>query len=159
MTVKRSQLCFWRLCAVLIAAAMLTACSSEPQYSEFHRLDPAGWAYGDTVSVSFPASDSIVTGTLCVALRHNNGYRFANLWLEITAPAPDGGIYRDTVNVPMADKFGRWYGGGFGTSFQLNDTVARNLTIDMRRPLTVRHIMRLDTLTDIELIGLTFSNP
>ena len=155
----RVKVCLWRLQVALIAVIVMSACSDRPQYSAFQRLEPDGWAYGDTVLVSFPTSDSIMTGTLCVALRHNSDYRFANLWLEITMPVPDGGVCRDTVNVPMADKFGRWYGGGFGTSFQLSDTVTRHLTIDPRRPLAVRHIMRLDTLTDIELIGLTFSNP
>lgn len=154
-----AKVSLWRLYALLIAFTMLSACSDKPQYSAFRHLNADGWAYGDTVEMSFPTSDSVMTGTLCVALRHNNDYRFANLWLEIIVPLPGGGVRRDTVNVPMADKFGRWYGGGFGTSFQLTDTVASRLTIDARRALGVRHIMRLDTLTDIELIGLTFSNP
>ncbi len=145
------------LLMLIFVLSGLTFCSGGPKYSEFRRLPLSGWAYGDTVSVTFPAADSVMTGMLCVALKHNDDYQFANLWIELTLPVADGSVRRDTVNIPMADVYGRWYGGGFGASFQLSDTVLPTVTLDMRRPLSVRHIMRVDTLRDIELIGLTFN--
>lgn len=159
MKLSRSVRCSWHLLAALIATISLMACSDGPQYSSFQRLPGKGWAYGDTLAVRFASADSVAAGTLCVALKHTNDYRFANLWLEVTVPQADGSVRRDTVNVPMADPYGRWYGGGIGTSFQLSDTVAQHVSVDMTRPLLLRHIMRLDTLTDIELIGLTLTIP
>ena len=65
---------------------------------------------------------------------------------------------RDTINVPLADDFGRWYGRGVGVSFATIDTLPGSYTLLRQRPVYVRHIMRCDTLGDIEQIGLVFIN-
>ncbi|MCM1020688.1 MAG: gliding motility lipoprotein GldH [Muribaculum sp.] len=154
-TLDRIGLLYWSVASVI--AVMLSACTGNPKYSEFSRISEEGWAYGDTFAMTFDAIDSIQHGTLCVALKHNNDYSFANLWLELVIPMADGSELIDTVNIPMADSYGRWYGGGFGSSFQLSDTIGNGLSLDLSRAFRVRHIMRIDTLKNLELIGLTFN--
>ncbi len=143
---------------VLLSLLVLMPCCSETsRFSNFESLPPEGWAYGDTVTVTFPKTDSISHGTLCVALRHNNDYRYSNLWIEVTVPLAVGGQICDTVNIVMADPYGKWRGSGFGATYQLVDTLYNDIAVDLRRPFGVRHIMRVDTLTNIDLIGLTFN--
>ena len=60
----------------------------------------------------------------------------------------------DTVDVRLADTFGRWYGTGIGVSYQRIDTIYPSISIPVGAPVTVRHIMRVDTVTGIEQIGL-----
>lgn len=128
-------------------------------FSEFRNLPAEGWLYGDTVKFIPSIEDSTATGLLTVAIRHNNEYEFSNLWLEITRNTPGGVLRRDTVNLELSDIYGRWHGNGFGASYQYSDTVEYPASIINGSPLMVRHIMRVDTLCDIEQIGITFVSP
>ena len=141
---------------LLLLPLVLAGCSETSRFSNFESLPAKGWAYGDTVSIAFPGVDSVMSGTLCVALRHNNDYGYSNLWMEVTVPVDGGDSVCDTVNITMADPYGQWFGSGFGAGYQLTDTLYNNISIDLGRPFYVRHIMRVDTLADIDMVGLTF---
>lgn len=136
-----------------IATAALAGCTSSEQ-SDYNALGPDGWAYGDTIRFFNSEADTVaLDGSLAVAVRHTNGYPYSNLWLEITLPEADT-VRVDTVDVRLADTFGRWYGTGIGVSYQRIDTIYPSISIPVGAPVTVRHIMRVDTVTGIEQIGL-----
>ena len=136
-----------------IATAVLAGCTASG-HSDFSSLGPDGWAYGDTLRFFGSDADSVaLDGSLAVAVRHTNGYPYSNLWLEITLPEADT-VRVDTVDIRLADTFGRWYGTGIGVSYQRVDTIYPSITIAAGAPVTVRHIMRVDTVTDIEQVGL-----
>ncbi|MFG6381890.1 MAG: gliding motility lipoprotein GldH [Muribaculum sp.] len=142
---------------ILLFSIGLGACSSrQNDYSEFCNLPPAGWVYDDTLRFITDIADSVASGTLTVAVRHNNNYPYSNLWLELTRRSGVDKISRDTVNLQLADIYGRWYGNGFGASYQFSDTVRGITRLFRGDTITVRHIMRLDTLPDVEQLGITF---
>ena len=133
--------------------AALAGCTSS-EHSDFTPLSPDGWAYGDTIRFFGSEADSVaLNGSLAVAVRHTNGYPYSNLWLEITLPEADT-VRVDTVDVRLTDTFGRWYGSGIGVSYQRIDTIYPAVSIAAGAPVKVRHIMRVDTVTGIEQIGL-----
>lgn len=135
----------------------LGACSSrQNDYSEFRNLSPSGWIYDDTLSFITDIADSVATGTLTVAVRHNNNYPYSNLWLGLTRRSGVQTTSRDTLNLRLADIYGRWYGNGFGATYQYSDTVHGITRLSRGDTITVRHIMRLDTLPDVEQLGITF---
>ncbi len=134
----------------------LWACGGiDSAFCDFATLPAQGWAYGDTISLT-PRymSDSIAAGHLVVALRHNNSYPYSNIWLEVTHTAPDGRVMRDTVNCVLADMYGRWKGHGVGASFQFADTIPPQVAVTAGSPITIRHIMRVDTIRNIEHLGI-----
>lgn len=127
-------------------------------YSHFVHIDQNGWAYGDTVDICPTALDSTNVRNLSVAIRHNNSYEFRNLWLEITY-GPEGNRRRDTINMDLADIYGRWHGKGIGPSYQYETMVATGVNIADSSHVYIRHIMRVDTLKGIEMIGITVASP
>lgn len=138
---------------------MAAACGhKERDYSSWAEIPEAGWAYGDTLTL-IPAdstladNDSLVTRRLTLGVVHSSSYPYSNLWLEVTYHSP-GHMHRDTVNMTMADIYGRWLGSGFGTSYQREITISPRAEIDLTRPVEIRHIMRLDTLPAIERVGI-----
>lgn len=145
--------------AIIIAlatAAIFSGCRPpRNDSSSFEFIDKDGWAYGDTIIYDLELADSVATGALTLSLRHTNDYLYCNLWLEVTVEDSIGARV-DTLNVAMADAFGRWYGRGIGTDFQVTDTISP--AISLRRParVKVRHVMRVDRLADIEQIGVVF---
>ncbi len=127
-------------------------------FSAFHTFGDSKWDYLMPVDLTVDTlRDSVATGgTLLLALRHTNGYEYSNVWLELSYPDTDSSMRADTLNINLADAYGRWRGHGTGPSVQVTDTIARNFTIRRGERLRLRHIMRMDTLANIEQVGIVF---
>ena len=143
--------------ALATAAALLAGgCDSSVlnSYSEYHQLPAAGWSYRDILTFSPVHADSVCAGTLVLGLRHSGSYPFTSVCVEVEY-SDSGTPVRDTIEVPLADIYGRWLGKGIGTDFQTTGTVGR-LRHVTGSEVRVRHTMRCDTLTGIEQIGIFF---
>lgn len=125
--------------------------------SDYAMLSPEkGWCFSDTLSLILTHPDSVAAGWLAVGVTHTADYPYSDLWLEVTSLDPAGSSRRDTVCLTLADRNGRWRGNGIGTSFQVTDTIIRQLSHRACSPLMVRHIMRRDTIRGIDRVGLFF---
>lgn len=141
---------------VIICATVITACAPDaPGHSEWQTLPVDGWSYGDTLVFNAEEPDTLPVQALVLNVRHSDSYPYANLWMELSYDTADS-IARDTVNVVLADEFGHWFGQGNGVSFQFTDTIVPRQTVRPGSTLRLRHIVRKDTLPDIEQIGITF---
>lgn len=137
-------------------AALLAGCTGD-SFSDYRELSDSGWAYSDTVTF---VPQAPAAGTLMVGLRHAADYPYRNLWLEVAyTPAGRETVHRDTVEVELANRFGLWLSRGVGSSRQTAVQVRPGLAVDSGKPLTVRHIMRLDTLRGVEQIGVFIVKP
>lgn len=149
-----------------IAAAGLAlatmGCGTPPEVNEgadFKTVPPHGWAYGEAFEFEpTPTPDSAgVEARVAVAVRHTDAYVYGNLWLEVTTPLPGSDSVKvDTVNITLADVYGKWQGRGVGVSYVAVDTIPGRRYCEPGRPAKVRHIMRVDTLADIEQVGLIY---
>ena len=152
-----------------IYALLLTAAAScgitgsrgngdDNYFSSFHTFPNQQWDYARPLEFTVDTlRDSIASGgALLLSLRHTSGYEYRNLWLELSYPINDSTLRRDTINIELADAEGHWHGHGTGPSRQLVDTLSQSFSIHQGETLTLRHIMRMDTLTNIEQIGIVF---
>lgn len=152
-----------------IYALLLTAAAScgitgsrgngdDNYFSSFHTFSDQKWIYTHPLEFTVDTlRDSVASdGVLLLSLRHTSGYEYRNLWLELAYPLNDSILCRDTLNIELADDEGRWLGHGTGPSRQLADTVSHAFTLRRGETLTLRHIMRMDTLPNIEQIGIVF---
>lgn len=143
-----------------VAAMVMSAvagCTSPGDFSHYTDVPSEGWAYGNALTFETGREDSLSSGDLEVSLRHNIDYPYSNLWLEICYNN-NGRQTVDTLNIPLADVHGRWYGKGFGASRQAEATVAAGVRPLCGTPVKVRHIMRVDTLRGIEAVGVYFKS-
>lgn len=152
---------WWRLCGVFAGVAALAAsvgCNGN-EHSDFVPVGQQGWLYGDTLTFT-PCrtdSDSIVAADIAVALRHANDYEYSNIWIAMSYTGRDS-VVTDTVQITLADDFGNWLGRGMGVSYQLIDTVLHDVAVNVSEPVKIRHIMRTDTLTGIEQMGVVVTD-
>lgn len=142
-----------------LGAAVAACGSSDRDYSRWVDIPASGWAYGDTlelvpVDTSLRDNDSLVRRGLRLGLTHTNNYPYSNLWLEVTYRG-EKFSYRDTLNITLADVYGRWLGSGFGANYQYEVMLNPCADIDLTRPVAVRHIMRVDTLRGLDRIGIS----
>lgn len=141
--------------ALAIFAVAFVSCGSPANdYSEYHNIPSGAWRYGDTIRFAPTHPDSIAQLHLAVGVRHANTFRFSSLWLEITTTNPGGAKRIDTLSLQLADHFGRWRGQGIGPTFQLTDTLPSPISHRSGSPVTIRHIMRADTLEGVNQIGI-----
>lgn len=135
-----------RLIIAFIFAIALAACSGEA--GSFIDIPQSGWAYGDTCRLTAPAG-----GTMNVVLRHDNSYPYSNIWLEVAYLTTDSTSHRDTLNIELCDVYGRWYGSGVGTLFQIEQELPAG-DILSGSDVAIRHVMRVDTLRGVEKLGV-----
>lgn len=138
---------------------VLGACSARhDSFSRFESIPDSGWPYGDTISFIPAGLDSASSENVSVAVRHSNDYPYRNLWLEVTyGNAPE--FRRDTVDIQLADAYGRWHGNGLGPSYQISVPVASRVNLNDSSRVFIRHIMRVDTIIGITSVGLTVESP
>ena len=151
------------LIAAIVCLILAASCGRGGRdYSRWTSIPAEGWAYGDTLALT-PAdttlndNDSLVRRALRLGLVHTSAYPYANLWLEVTYRG-GAAIHRDTVNLTLADIYGRWLGKGFGSFYQCEAVLDTDTEIDVTQPVLVRHIMRVDTLRNIDRIGISAEN-
>lgn len=124
-------------------------------WAGYTNLPDEDWRYGDTLTFTPFHPDSICRGRIAIGIRHSNSFPYRDLWLE-TSVTDRGKVRKDTLSIPVADRFGRWHGQGIGASFQITDTVLLPFDHTSGSPVKVRHIMRNDTLGGISQVGVFF---
>lgn len=125
-------------------------------FSQYQNLPKSGWAYNDTLTFMPEIPDSTASGKMIISIRHDNGYLYSNLWIEVRTLGADSSETADTINFILANPYGHWHGQGFGASYQISDTLPRTVTLTDSVPVKIRHIMRMDTVRNIEQLGITF---
>ncbi len=144
-----------RTALIAVLLGMLAACSIPNEPAAFKALPADGWAYGHTLSFDDVYTDSVeAKGRIAIAVRHTDAYHYSNLWLELSMALSDSTERVDTVNIVLADTYGNWQGRGSGASYLITDTVDIPYTFNRNHPPRLRHIMRLDTVREIEQVGL-----
>ncbi len=135
---------------------LLTASCAEKHsgYSCFTSLPENGWVYGDSLVFQPSDLDSTDARNVYIAIRHTNDYPYSNLWLEINI-CDSTSCHRDTLCMILADDFGRWNSKGIGPSKQFQMLLPGTACISDSTRISVRHIMRTDTLHGIEQVGVT----
>lgn len=160
-----TRLPIYVIIAIMVLAVTAESCSPKvPDPGVFTDIDPDGWPYGESLSFS-PGPDTAYTrpevipdstytsSELVISIRHTDAYPYANLWLELSYPSDDT-VIADTLSLNLADRYGKWHGNGLGPSYQFSDTVITSRRINDNPTLRLRHIMRVDTLREIEQVGL-----
>ena len=144
----------WFIAAVMF---LVTACQRKPvmAHSAFYHFPQWGWAHNAPVVFTPEYDDSLLTYSLVLAIRHDNSYRYRNLLLTVDLVAADTVVTRRKVNMTLANEYGNWTGGGFGSLYQ--DTVRIADVIDPGdacRVVVWQTMAGCDTLRGVVNLGL-----
>lgn len=140
----------------IVINIIASGCGASSQYSEFTPIDPKGWAYTDTIAFQPLSTDSTACAHLSLTVIHTNDYPYSNIWLEVSSEG-ERQNWCDTLNITLADIYGRWLGKGVGSTYQQSTTLNRSIGFNHKAKINVRHIMRVDTLRHVTQIGLSAS--
>ena len=141
---------------VLTALTTLAACNSDVFYEEHRSVDATGWNMDDAVAFDVEVNDTTQYYNIFFDLRVTVTYPYSNAFFFITTHVPDSTFAADTLECPLADATGKWYGKS-GARYVDNRYYFRRTT---RFPMTgtyrfeVTHGMRDTEMSDIKDIGL-----
>jgi gliding motility-associated lipoprotein GldH len=138
---------------------LLTACSQKEIFSEFHSFPEAKWPRNETVNFKVDLQDNTQKQDVFLEIRNNDNYPFRNLWLFVDITAPTGDRRCDTINVNLADVYGKWYGRGisiYSYSFQYEAGI--KYPLPGVYTYAIRQGMREEVLPGISDIGMTVMN-
>lgn len=133
---------------------MLWSCTGGAVYDNHNEIDRQGWeSYArQTFVVDVPRSGVY---DVDMFLLHDNDYRYRNVWLFVDYSTPLGTTVTDTVNCVLADTYGRWYGGGWGSYYQYEQRLKEGVALDSGRyEVRVAQGMRERNLKGIVSVGL-----
>lgn len=101
---------------VILNFFLMIICSCDPDmvYDNYQKTEGGKWQWTDKKVFKVPVSDSIRQFNILINIRHTTEYSKSNLFVFITIIGPDGHSMRDTVEIIVADKKGKWSGYGFG---------------------------------------------
>lgn len=139
----------------VVGLGSLCSCRQTDVYNEFNTLPRNGWFKRDVQRFTPESPDSTGRYDLYLTLRHNGDYAYRNLWLFVSYTGADGEQKTDTVNCELADEFGRWSGGGWGSYYQqelLLDDCFR--FVGKEQVVTIQQAMRDDRIRGISDVGI-----
>jgi len=103
---------FWTI--VAICALLLTGCRDDFFYSHSYDISDYKWNSEDVKEFSFEIEDTSQVYMWFVDIRHTGDFEFSNFYVFPKRIAPNGKTYTDTLNIPLANPSGKWYGKGLG---------------------------------------------
>jgi len=144
---------------LVIAAAMLMlwSCERKPvmSHSRFINVPSQGWLRSAALQFQPEYDDSARTYDLTLAVRHDISYPCRNLALVVDIIAADSVKTRKSVNLMLADEYGNWTGGGFGSLYQNTVRIASVIDPgDASRVVVWQAMQGCDTLRGVVNVGL-----
>ena len=135
---------------------ILFSCDPGRVYEKNIKIPEGIWEKDHIVSFEVFIDDTASAHNLYVNVRNTSLYPYSNLYLFIETTAPSGHSIRDTVEVLLADKRGKWLGSGLGDIWDLQQIYKRNVRFAQRGKYSFEYqqAMRMDRLPFVMDTGL-----
>lgn len=140
---------------LLLSVIALCACNNRQLYNESQAIPTHGWHIEEplTFNIENPAPQ---TCDIELFIRHTTQYNYRNLWLFVEHTTPDSTITTDTINITLANKYGKWEGGGWGSHHQVEYPLYSKLPLDSgMHTIKITQGMREIILKDIANVGIS----
>ena len=157
------------LCLQLVACSLqLLSCTQIDLYEKVVPVPAHQWRSPFKPQFTFQIKDTTVPYQLYLLLRHNNKYRYNNIWVNLWAKGPDDTLQKLALELPLASKEG-WLGTGMDDIFEHRIRVGEeagrfsffqpggdgfHFTKPGEYTFMVEQIMREDPLPDVMNVGL-----
>ena len=152
---------FTKSILALIIVATITSCNPNRIFEKNTDIPNNVWDKEFKPEFEFEITDTNLVYSLSINVRHTNFYQFNNLWIMAYTTFPDGKTTASRVELPLADKDGKWHGDCLGDICDANVFIQEKTLFNQvgKYKLTFEQIMRnkslnLDQLPSIMAIGL-----
>ncbi len=111
---------------LLIAALiLLQACNTLDVYEKSTSFPRHEWKSSMKPSFTFTIEDTLTPYNIYVVLRHEDAYRYNNIWLNVTTQSPGDTARTQLVDVTLANNAKGWLGTGMDDVFDHRVRITR----------------------------------
>ena len=158
MIIPAGRLVKWIL-PVTMCAIVAAGCRDVSSLNTFekHVVIPGyDWKDSYRPAFSFRITDTTARYNIEITLRHTGDYPFSNLWVVISSAFEGTRPVARRVELPLADKQGRWLATGMDNIFLHRIPIQRNARFDKAGTyhFSIEQNMRVNPLPDVMSVGL-----
>ena len=135
---------------------LLQGCDKHVYYTDEHDVDETGWNMNDAAVFDVDVDDTLQVFDFFINVRNSVHFPKANVFFFINTTFPDGSVAYDTLECPLADVEGHWYGRRTGRYVDSRYVFRRHL-IFPRTGLyrfEILHGMRDTNVVGLKSVGL-----
>lgn len=141
----------------LITLLFFFGCNQQIAFERNEKLDAInGWPMDDTLKFVHEFTDTTALHNIFLNVRNTTDYDYSNFYVFFQTRFPDGRLFRDTVEMILADKQGKWTGDGFGkiksNSFHFRKDVW--FPVQGEYEFSIQHAMRDESIKGISDVGI-----
>jgi gliding motility-associated lipoprotein GldH len=145
---------------LVFAAALFAGCMPSPYYQKDVSIPQYQWRYDFQPRFRVEIKDTAALYHLYFIIRHTEAYAYSNIWMSIYTKKPGDTTYdRARIEIPLAEKSGKWLGRGMGEIWEQRMPITRDdkpmvFTKPGMYEIKFGHDMRVNPLTEILQVGL-----
>ncbi len=141
---------------ILISTSIvLVSCDDKVVFEENTSIENGVWSYKDGKSFEFDIQDTNSLFNFYVNVRNGEEYAYSNLFVFVEMEFPNGKKSIDTLECPLADAYGNWYGRGLGKIFdnRILFRERKRFPLSGHYKVGIYQAMRTDDLPGIHDVG------
>ena len=140
----------------IFAILFVSACIKGSLYEGNQDVDPQGWSINDSVEFSVEINDTLTPMNFLFTMRHNADYEYSNIYFFVNTLYPNNHYSRDTIEILLAGKDGKWYGKGFGKLKEVQVMLKKGIVFPMKGMYRFSFVqaMRVETIIGVEDLGI-----
>ena len=141
---------------LLVGLFFLNACDQSVVLSSSTPVESGKWGFNNTLEVNAEMTDTISPLNFYIQVRHGSNYQYQNIIVFFKTYFPNNTYQVDTIDCPLAERSGRWYGSGLGDLLDNRIMFKRNVQLPQagNYKFELQHAMRYDTIEEGCDIGL-----
>ena len=141
---------------LFLMMAFLVSCDTIGVFEQNHFFPEHQWSSKQQPAFTFTISDTQSLYHIYAIFRHEDAYRYNNIWLNITTIAPNDTAKTQQVNLLLADNKKGWLGTGMDDIFDHRIRLTKTAQ-KLRKgnyTFTLKQIMREDPLPAVLNAGI-----
>ncbi len=140
---------------LLLVLYSLSACTVSDVSNRHNNIPSEGWHLDSiqsfAVDITQPQQYDV-----SVFVRHNTQYQYSNLWLFVEHQYNGRNLSTDTLNIALADPYGRWQGNGWGATYQVAYPLIHKQPLDTgTHVFNITQAMRDELLQGVINVGVS----
>ena len=127
-----------RIIFIFLSLLLLVCCNTNTE-SSYSVFDEDSWHADSIIILSHTVIDTITKQNLYLKIRHTTDFEYQNIFLFV-----DFQEKRDTIEVTLSEKNGKWLGSGFGDVKEVECFFAKEIVFNSKKTcnVTVEQAMR-----------------
>ena len=120
-----------RIIFVFLSLFLLVCCNTNTE-SSYSVFEEDSWHADSIITLSHSVVDTITKQNLYLKIRHTTDFEYQNIFLFV-----DFQQKRDTIEVTLSEKNGKWLGSGFGDIKEVEYCFAKEVIFNSKKTSNV----------------------